>query len=287
MKLLDGKTLAEKMYSRLEKEILDENIRPALGVLLVGDDASSHLYVGLKERVSARLGIRVEKKFLFESASQKQVEDVIEHFNQDNAIHGILVQLPLPAHISTDDIIGKIALEKDVDGFHPENEKRFIAGKPSFFSVFPRSILELIKLSGESLRGKNAVVVGNSWRFGNMMCVVLEREGIFSKHIPCIECSSEQGLKELKHADIVISACGKFRTITGVMLREGVILIDGGIVKDGGKIVGDVDRSSVEELEGWISPVPGGVGPVTIACLLSNVVRAAKTQRDKLKAENK
>lgn len=276
MKLLFGKPVAEEIYADLEREIREQNLRPGLGVVLVGDDAASHLYVTLKERAAARLGIRVEKKLLMESTSQSEVEKIIHAFNEDENIHGILVQMPLPEHISSDEIIQKIDPSKDVDGFHPENERRFKAGEPSFFPVFPRAILELIRASGEKLSEKSAVVVGNSWRFGDMMCQALSREGIRAKHIPCVECASLQGLHELKKADIVISACGKERTITGLMLSSGVIVIDGGIVKNGARVTGDVDRASVEELDGYLSPVPGGVGPVTIACLLKNVVEAAK-----------
>jgi methylenetetrahydrofolate dehydrogenase (NADP+)/methenyltetrahydrofolate cyclohydrolase len=276
MKLLEGKPVAEKIYTRLKREILEHNLHPRLGVILVGDDAASHLYVTLKERAAERLGIHVEKKFLMESASQSDVEKILDALNRDANIHGILVQVPLPVHISSDEILRTIDLRKDVDGFHPENERRFRAGESAFFPVFPRAILELIRASGEKLSGKNAVVIGNSWRFGDMMCQVLSREDIRGKHIPCVECASSQGLYELKQADIVISACGKERTITGLMLKPGAIVIDGGIVKNGARVVGDVDRASVEELEGFLSPVPGGVGPVTIACLLSNVVEAAK-----------
>lgn len=278
MKLLEGKLIADRMLTRLENDIREQHLHPGLGVILVGDDAASHLYVTLKERAAERIGIRVEKKLFLENTVQFDIEQAIDTFNGDSSVHGILVQVPLPAHIDTEAIINRMHIDKDVDGFHPENERRFLAGESAFFPVFPHAIAELIRASREPLRGKRAVVVGNSWRFGDMMCQVLSREGVEAKHIPCVECASEQGLRELKSADIVVSACGKERTITGVMLKPGTIVIDGGIVKDGARVLGDVDRTSVEELEGFLSPVPGGVGPVTIACLLSNVVEAAKRQ---------
>lgn len=276
MKRIEGKSVAEKIMLRLEGEIRLLKKRPGLGVVLVGEDAASHLYVRLKERAALRLGIRVEKRLFLENVTAKEVKEAIGAFNADSSIHGILVQLPLPTHLSGEDILGTIDPGKDVDGFHPENERRFSSGQEAFFPVFPHAILELIRASGVLLRGKRAVVVGNSWRFGNMMCEVLEREGVSAKHLPCIECASPQGLKELKQANIVISACGKERMITGVMLTPGTVVIDGGIVKEGARVVGDVDGASVEDLEGFLSPVPGGVGPVTIACLLANVVLAAK-----------
>lgn len=278
MKLLEGKLIADRMLARLKKDIQEQHLRPGLGVILVGDDAASHLYVTLKERAAERIGIRVEKKLFLENTAQSDIEQAIDTFNRDRSIHGILVQVPLPAHIDTEAIINRMHINKDVDGFHPENERRFLAGESAFFPVFPHAIVELIRASREPLRGKRAVVVGNSWRFGDMMCQVLSREGVEAKHIPCVECTSEQGLHEVKSADIIVSACGKERTITGVMLKPGALVIDGGIVKDGAHVLGDVDRTSVEELEGFLSPVPGGVGPVTIACLLSNVVEAAKRQ---------
>ena len=278
MKLLEGKLIADRILTRLERDIREQHLRPGLGVILVGDDAASHLYVTLKERAAERIGIRVEKKLFLENTVQSDIEQAIDTFNGDRSIHGILVQVPLPAHIDTEAIINRMHINKDVDGFHPENERRFLAGESAFFPVFPHAVVELIRASREPLHGKRAVVVGNSWRFGDMMCQVLSREGVEAKHIPCVECASEQGLHELKSADIVVSACGKERTITGVMLKPGALVIDGGIVKDGARVLGDVDRTSVEELEGFLSPVPGGVGPVTIACLLSNVVEAAKRQ---------
>lgn len=279
MKLLDGKSVAEAMLRTLEMEVARMRIHPGLGVLLVGDDAASHLYVSLKERVAERLGVRFEKRFLFESVSLEEISRVIEGFNSDPNIHGILVQLPLPSRFPVDEILGVISPDKDADGFHPENERRFATGEVAFPPVFPRAILELIRATGEPLSGKRAIVIGNSYRFGDAMCRVLGREGIDAKHIPASEAASEQGLSELKNADIVVSGCGKERMVTGSMLKEGVIVIDGGIVKNGARVVGDVDRASVEELDGWLSPVPGGVGPVTIACLFENVIEAAKRQR--------
>ena len=279
MKLLDGKQVAENILARLAEEIRASGVHPALGVLLVGDDAASHLYVSLKEKAAARLGIRVEKKCLFESVPLSDVERVIDGFNRDENIHGVLIQLPLPAHLPMEDIMKKIDPKKDVDGFHPDNERKFLAGEEAFFPVFPHALLEMLLASGEPIEGKKAVILGNSWRFGSVMSAVLTAKGVRAEHIPCTECASEQGLREMKSADIVISACGKERTITGIMLKSGAIVLDGGIVKKELRVVGDVDQASVADLEGWLSPVPGGVGPVTIACLLSNVVEAAKRHR--------
>lgn len=254
-------------------------LRPCLGVILVGDDPASHLYVSLKERMAKRIGIRVEKRVFLEGADRSLIEDVIDRWNADENVHSILVQLPLPENFPTDDIVARISPEKDADGFHPENEKRFFRGEWAPEPVFPRALLELIRASGEELSGKRAIVVGNSYRFGDMMCRMLARHEIDAKHIPCIECVSPQGLSEIKKADILVSACGKPGMIVGGMLKSGAIVVDGGIVKDGVRVLGDVDRSSVESVDISLSPVPGGVGPVTIACLLANVVEAAKRRK--------
>ena len=278
MKLLEGKPIADQMLARLEKEIREQRLRPGLGVILVGDDAASHLYVTLKTRAAERVGIRVEKKLFLEDAPLSEIERTVDAFNEDASIHGILVQLPLPAHINAEAIINRIRIDKDADGFHLENERRFLAGDPAFFPVFPHAILELIRASREPLRGKRAVIVGNSCRFGDMMRQVLLREGLEASYVPCAECASKRGLHEVGSADVVVSACGKESLLTGAMLKPGAIVVDGGIVKDGECVLGDVDRASVEGLEGFLSPVPGGVGPVTIACLLGNVVEAAKRQ---------
>ena len=283
MKLLKGKLIADTLLSRLSEEILKLNLHPVIGVVLVGEDAASHLYVSLKERAAACVGIRVEKRLFSEGASQSDIERAIDSFNSDPAIHGILVQVPLPPFLNQAAIIKSVALEKDVDGFHPENERRFVKGETGIFPVFPKAILELIRSSGSELSGKSAVVIGNSRTFGDVMCEALLREGIHPIFIPFAEYASEENLRRLKSAEIVVSACGKERMITGAMLRQGAIVIDGGIVKDGSRVVGDIDRASVEALDGFLSPVPGGVGPVTIACLLSNVVESAKRQQARIR----
>ncbi len=275
MKLLDGKQVSEDILVSVAQDICSFNLHPTLGVVLVGNDSASHLYVTLKERAASRVGIRVEKHFLSEYATQEDVESVIRSLNEDKQIHGILIQLPLPAHLDTDAIIGAMLPEKDVDGFHPENERKLLAGVLAFPPVFPRAILELARSSGEVLREKHAVIIGNSARFGDMMCAVFAREGVVSDFLFQSEYALVEGIESMKKADIVVTACGKAHMIKGHSLSSGVILIDGGIVTEEGKVIGDVDCPSVEHLGGYLSPVPGGVGPVTIACLLANVVMSA------------
>ncbi len=280
MKLLDGKSVSESILDRLSLEIRGLGFQPGLGVILVGNDPASHLYVRLKELAAERIGVRIEKKVFLEQTSKEDIEEAIRMFNRDGRIHGILVQLPLPRHLPVDDIIGVLDPAKDADGFHQENEERLARGEGGLMPVFPRAILELARSSGVRMWGKRAVVVGNSARFGTVMCRLLEQEGVSAQYLPSEACAGREGLEIVKKAGIVISACGKEGIISGGMLSPGAIVIDGGIVKGEHGVIGDVDRRSVEELDGWLSPVPGGVGPVTIACLLSNVVQAAKWQKE-------
>ncbi|QQS21286.1 MAG: bifunctional 5,10-methylenetetrahydrofolate dehydrogenase/5,10-methenyltetrahydrofolate cyclohydrolase [Candidatus Moraniibacteriota bacterium] len=277
MKLLDGKQCSERMLAGLKDRIARLPVQPGLGVILVGDDPASHLYVRLKSVAAQRLGITLTRAFFPKDARQEEVEQAIEKFNADRAIHGILLQLPLPAPLDTDTLISRICPEKDADGFHPQNESRLFAGEETLPPVFPQAILELLRLSEESLPGKRAVVLGNSKRFLEVMVRLLSDQGVsLETFLPDKTPLSEETVSAMRAADIVVSACGKPNLISGGMLKVGAVVIDGGIVQCGTRVMGDVDRASTEGLDIFLSPVPGGVGPVTIACLLSNVVTAAE-----------
>ena len=278
MNRIDGKDLANQMKEDLKERVGDMNTVPGLGVVLVGDDPASKLYVDLKEKSAKEIGISVQKILLPESASEREVLDTVEAFNRDVSIHGILVQLPLPEHFDTDTIIRAIRPEKDVDGFHPENEVKFLAGEGGFFPVFPRAIFELVKFSGESLAGKHALIFANSDRFGEVMSKVFERAGIFAEYILPDALDTPEVFDRLSRTDIFVTALGRSGVITMKHVHPGAIVIDGGISKVGDKVIGDVDAESLENIPGFLSPVPGGVGPVTIACLLTNVVEAAERQ---------
>lgn len=278
MNRIDGKEIANQMKEDLKERVGDMNTVPGLGVVLVGDDLASKLYVDLKEKSAKEIGISVQKILLPESASEREVLDTVEAFNRDVSIHGILVQLPLPDHLNIDTIIHAIHLKKDVDGFHPENETRFLSGRGGFFPVFPRAIFELVKFSGESLAGKRALIFSNSDRFGEVMSKVFERAGISAEYILSDALDNSESIERLRRADILVTAVGKPGSVTRDHVRPGAILIDGGITKVGDKVIGDVDAESLENIPGFLSPVPGGVGPVTIACLLTNVVEAAERQ---------
>lgn len=272
MKLLEGKKIADRMLDKLADNIRQSGLRPVFAAVLVGDDPASHIYVNLKEKAAERVGIDFRKIILPESIVQEDLLREVRMLNDDTTVHGILVQLPLPEKFETQAIIDAIDPRKDVDGFHPENIRLFLENKENLTPVFPRAIMELIRFSDAILAGKRAVVIGNSDIFGQMMLSALSREGISGEFIrhASLECCRAQVLA----ADIVVSACGIPKFITSAMLKSGAIVIDGGIAKVGDMVVGDVDRESVSDKDIWLSPVPGGVGPVTIACLLENVYKA-------------
>jgi methylenetetrahydrofolate dehydrogenase (NADP+)/methenyltetrahydrofolate cyclohydrolase len=232
--------------------------------------------VNLKQKAAARVGIEFRKILLPENVSHEALLEEIGRLNADGSVHGILVQLPLPEGLETQTVIDAIHPRKDVDGFHPENIRLFLEGKETLTPVFPRAILELARSSRVSLAGQSAVVIANSALFGEMMAKALVREGVSGRYV--LRSQLKENVGSVCEADIVISACGVPRLITGDMLKPGAIVIDGGIEKVGDEVVGDVDRESVEGLEGFLSPVPGGVGPVTVAGLLENTFRAAQTQ---------
>lgn len=274
MHILNGNEIAERIISSIRKDVDQTGISPVFSAILVGDDPASHLYVNLKEKAAVRAGIVFQKKIFSGDIGQEQLLQEIYSLNDDASVHGILVQLPLPSHIHTQDIIDAIDPEKDVDGFHPVNAELFLKGKEFLTPVFPRAIMELIRSTQESLAGKRAVVVGNGDIFGNMMLAALSRErivGEFIKH-NMLRCRQASVLA----ADIIVTACGEPNLITGDMVKNGAIVIDGGITKTGDKVVGDVDVPSVQNKDIWLSLVPGGVGPVTIACLLENVHKSSK-----------
>lgn len=278
MKRLDGKILAHQMSEALRKRVSEMAIVPGLGVVLVGDNLASRLYVDLKEKSAKAIGISVRKVVLPESASEREVLSAVETFNEDTSIQGILVQLPLPAHLDTDTIICAIHPDKDADGFHPENEAKFLVGEGGFFPVFPRAIFELVKFSNEPLAGKHVITVANSDRFGEMMSKVFERAGVVAEYILSDVFNDSKVAERLRGADILVTAVGKPGSITRAHVRPGAIVIDGGITKVDDRVLGDIDAESLEDIPGFLSPVPGGVGPVTIACLLTNVVEAAERQ---------
>ncbi|MDO8240456.1 MAG: bifunctional 5,10-methylenetetrahydrofolate dehydrogenase/5,10-methenyltetrahydrofolate cyclohydrolase [Candidatus Moranbacteria bacterium] len=274
MQILEGKKIAEAILLEVKNKITADQAHPQLGVVLVGADEASKIYVNLKGKAAEKNGIGFRKIEMADTVSEKDLLDAIYDLNADETISGIIVQLPLPEHLDKNKIIQAIDPKKDVDGFHSENIALFFSGQERFAPVFPNALMELLKSTGKNLANKKAVIICNSQEFGQTMQVALQKENITSQYF--FRADMSENINVIKDADIIITACGEPNLISGEMLKDGVIIIDGGITKVGDKVLGDVDFASVQNMDGFISPVPGGVGPVTIACLLRNVYLANK-----------
>ncbi len=274
MKLLEGKKIAEKILSALERKIKKTQRKPGLAVILVGDNPASELYVKLKRKAARRVGIRFQ---LFRFPWEAQEEEIIRKIKKLNAsqsVSGLIVQLPLPEKFSAENIINAVRPEKDVDGFHPENLRLFLENRKRFFPVFPQAILRLLEASRWNLENEKALVVANSQKFGEIMTAALKSRGMRADYF--LPEKLKANLTALKKARVVVSAVGRPGFLKGEMFRKGVIVIDGGITRKGQKVLGDVEFDSLASKAAFLSPVPGGVGPLTIACLLQNVFLAAK-----------
>lgn len=277
MALLLGKPLADRILAVTRDRIAQAAIVPGLAVVLVGDYLESHKYVALKEERAKEAGIRFEK-FLFPAAvSHREVVRCIETLNKREDIHGIIVQLPLPDGFPTDEVIGNIDPKKDTDGFHQETLRRFLLGETSACPVFPRAIVELVRESKVTFHGEKGVAVVNSDLMGRVLAFALSLEGLEAEYVLSTESKETIGAQTLL-ARVVVTACGIPDLITADMLSREAIVIDGGNVHVDGKVQGDVRRADVEPHVAFLSPVPGGVGPVTVATLLARVTDAALTK---------
>lgn len=274
MALLYGKPIADKILSETKERIETAGIKPGLAAILVGEDASSHLYVNLKEKAAHTVGISFER-FLFPAeAGLHEILQCIDRLNSRDDIHGIIVQLPLPDGLDTDEIIAHIDPRKDTDGFHQETLKRFLAGDKDACPVFPRAVIELLHTAGGYRIGEKGLVIANSQLLGEVMTQALALEGLRAEYILSGE-GRENILAKTKEARVLVTACGRARLVTAEMISENSIVIDGGISHSDGRIIGDVERENVERKARFLSPVPGGVGPVTVASLLARVTDTA------------
>ena len=274
--LMDGKMLSAQRMDALKTRVVALKARgcqPGRAVILVGEDPASQVYVRNKGKACEELGILSETIRLPEETTQAELEEKIDQMNRDTRIHGILVQLPLPGHLDEASSLRKIIPEKDVDGFHVENAGRLFAGQTGVVPCTPKGILYMLKQSGVPLAGKEAVVVGRSNIVGKPVAMLLLQEN-------CTVTLCHSRTADLKahtrRADILVAAVGKAGFITGDMVKHGAAVVDVGINRVEGKVVGDVDFASVEPVAGWISPVPGGVGKLTICMLMENTVEAAE-----------
>ncbi|MCD6500819.1 bifunctional 5,10-methylenetetrahydrofolate dehydrogenase/5,10-methenyltetrahydrofolate cyclohydrolase [bacterium] len=278
MRTFNGKKEAERIIFDLKKKIKKEKIVPRLAVILVGENKASKLFIRKKKEAAKIVGIKVKLFKYKRSVSQKKIIEKIEKLNLDPSVNGILVQLPLPEGFDTDKIIGKINPKKDVDGFL--SVKSLKKGKPYFFPVLPSAILFALRGAKKSYQKKRILALVNSGIFGQTLKNFLERKKIKINYLIKKNYSLSEIEKKLKLADVIIVACGQPNLIEGKMIKKGAILIDGGItLTKKGKLVGDVARESVKEKASFLTPVPGGLGPLTVSLLLRNVYFAQKIQK--------
>lgn len=276
---IDGKAIAQQVRARVKEEVekLGPSNRPGLAAVLVGENPASKIYVRNKRKACEEVGIYSEEHTLPESATEKELLSLIERLNRDPKIHGILVQLPLPKQINERKILDAVVPEKDVDGFHYINVGKLVANEKGFVPCTPLGIVELLLATGVEIAGAHAVVVGRSNIVGKPAALLL-----LHRHATVTICHSKtKNLEEVcRQADILVAAIGKPQFVKKEMVKEGAIVIDVGINRlPDGRIVGDVDFDPVQERAGAITPVPGGVGPMTIAMLLSNTLQSAKWEK--------
>lgn len=286
-RILDGKAVAREIREELRGEVerlTQQGVTPGLGVLLVGDDPASRSYVTAKEKACADIGIYSEEVRLPASASHQDIIEVVEGFNREARIHGILVQLPLPDADMEQEVIATVLPEKDVDGFHPISVGKMMLGLPTFLPCTPHGILHLLNRSGIAVRGKHVVIVGRSNIVGRPLANLLSlKNELGNATVTLCHTGTPDIAVFTRQADIVIAAAGRPHTVTAEMVSEGAVVVDVGVnrVDDasaprGYRLVGDVDFEDLREKVSAITPVPGGVGPMTIAMLLYNTVASAK-----------
>ena len=275
-RIIDGKLIAAQLrkdcLSRSEK-LLADGIRPKLDVIIVGNDPASHQYVNSRAADCAAVGLASTVHSLNEDTKQSELIDLIETLNADDNVHGILLQMPLPKHMNPDEVISHISMQKDVDGFHPMNVGALVSGKPAFAPCTPSSIMQLIRSTGIDISGKNAVVVGRSNVVGRPAAMLLLKE---SATVTICHSRTIDLKEHTLNADILVAAVGVPNLITGDMIKPGAIVIDAGINRVDGKTVGDVEFETAKDVAGFVSPVPGGVGPVTRTILLMNTLEACE-----------
>ncbi|NUU62601.1 bifunctional methylenetetrahydrofolate dehydrogenase/methenyltetrahydrofolate cyclohydrolase FolD [Paenibacillus agri] len=275
--IISGKQVSDEIRIDIAREVaglVERGVKPGLAVVLVGEDPASQVYVRNKEKSCISLGFHSEVHRLDASTSQEDLLALVEQLNQRDDIDGILVQLPLPGHIEEKAVIDAIAVEKDVDGFHPVNVGNLVIGDDSLLPCTPAGVIELIKRTGTEISGKHAVVIGRSNIVGKPVSLLLQRE-----NATVTMCHSRTAnITELsRQADILVVAIGRANFIDASFVKPGAIVIDVGMNRlDSGKLAGDVDYESAKEVAGHITPVPGGVGPMTITMLMGNTLIAAK-----------
>ncbi|MGP6146295.1 bifunctional methylenetetrahydrofolate dehydrogenase/methenyltetrahydrofolate cyclohydrolase FolD [Jeotgalibaca sp. A122] len=277
-KILDGKKLAQQMQADMKNRVdrlREQGKIPGLTVILVGEDKASQVYVRNKEKQANTVGIKSEVIRLPESIGEQELLDQIELLNRDETVHGILVQLPLPKHIDEQKVLRTIHYSKDVDGFHPMNMGNFLLGNDSTLPCTPYGIMKLLEAYDISIEGKNALIIGRSNIVGKPMALMLMQKNATIT----IAHSRTENLKELaQQADILVAAIGRGHMITGEFIKPGAVVVDVGMNRSAeGKLIGDVDTDSVKGIASFVTPVPGGVGPMTITMLLDQTINKVET----------
>lgn len=277
--IIDGKSLAKKIRKQLKlecEELKEQNINPKLAVIMVGDNPASKVYVKNKSKACEEVGIEYEEYLLKENISQKELLDLINTLNKDKTINGILLQSPIPPHLNINEAFKAITYSKDVDGFTPSSIGKLCIGEDTFISCTPYGVMKMFEEYNIDLKGKHVVILGRSNIVGKPLI-----QCCLQKHATVTVCHSKtENLKEhTKRADVIISAIGQAKFVKADMVKDGAVIIDVGINREeNGKLVGDVDFENVEKKVSYITPVPGGVGPMTIAMLMNNVIKATKKQ---------
>jgi len=286
-KIIDGKQIAAEMQAELKAEVAqlkEQGIVPGLGVVLVGDDPASQTYVTAKQRACEELGIYSDDNRLPADTSQKDLIALVKKLNADPKINGILVQLPLPKGLNEAEVLMTIDPNKDVDGFHPTNVGKMVVGEKAFLPCTPHGVIQLLLRSGVKIEGANVVIVGRSNIVGKPLAnMLIQKNATANATVTVCHTRTKDIAFHTKQADIIIAAVGKPKTITADMVKDGVVVIDVGVnrIKDatkksGYRLVGDVDFELVKEKASLITPVPGGVGPMTITMLMYNTTESAK-----------
>ena len=276
MKLLDGKLVSEQLLTQLKQEIIDKNLQPKLVVIQVGNDPASSVYVRNKQKTAEKIDIQSETIQADETITQDELMSLVNKYNEDTTVNGILVQLPLPNHIDERTILESIWPSKDVDGFHPLNVGKLNIGQQEMIPATPAGIMELLKHYHIPIKGKHVVIVGRSNIVGKPLAHLLLNEHA----TVTIAHSQTENLKALtKQADILVVAVGQAEMITADYVKDNAIVIDVGINRTGNRLKGDVNFNDVKSKVAWITPVPGGVGPMTITMLMSQTIQATKMQQ--------
>ena len=279
MELIDGKKLADEVLLALQDKIAQENVKPHLIIVLVGDNEASQIYVRNKLKAAEKVGIVADVVCLPADVSQQVLGDKIVELNHDNAVHGIVVQQPLPEGLSIDEVVEKIAPEKDVDGFGISNIGKLVQNLgDGIIAATPKAVLNMLVSTGVALAGKHAVIIGRSKIVGRPLAALLLNHDC----TVTVAHTKTRNLADLvRTADIVVAACGQPKLVKKDWLKKGAVVIDVGINRVGGRLCGDVDFENAAEVCSFISPVPGGVGPMTVAMLLENTFEAFNLQRRK------